>query len=382
MRLAKDAAEEASRAKSEFLANMSHEIRTPMTVFLTALEYLQELDKDPERRQLLDMADKSAHRLRSLIEDILDFSKIEARRIDLHEEPAPLRACVEDAVALLGLPAGEKGLELEVSIAPDVPAIVLVDQDRLSQVVVNLVGNAVKFTEHGKVKVSVEASPRNLLFAVSDTGPGIPGEKQNLLFESFSQIDSSRTRRHGGTGLGLAISKGLVELMGGAIRVDSRAGHGSTFSFTLPLKTPAAPLGAPAEEVRPVIHLPERDVRVLLAEDEPEVREMIRMAVARRGYSIEAVENGEQAIARWREANFDLILMDVQMPKVDGVGAAREIRRLEKESGKGPICIIALTAHARREVEEECIAAGMDTFLAKPVNTRALYAAMEECLTD
>ncbi len=382
LRLAKEAAEEANRAKSEFLANMSHEIRTPMTVFLAALEHLQEMDENPERRQLLEMAEISANRLRSLIEDILDFSRIEARRVDLHEEPILLRSCVGDAVSLLSLPAAEKELELEMSIAPDLPDIVTADQDRLSQVLVNLVGNAVKFTDRGAVKIYVANNNGNLDFAVSDTGPGIPDEKLKLLFQSFSQVDTSRTRRHGGTGLGLAISRGLVELMGGTIRVASLPGQGSTFSFTLPLKVPtSAALPAAAETYAPEQPSEGAGARVLLAEDEPSVREMVRKIVLRRGYRVDMAANGEEAIAKWRQGKYDLILMDMQMPKIDGVEASRTIRRLEKEDGRKPTCIIALTAHARREIKEECLAAGMDIFLTKPVNSSALYAAMEQCLS-
>ncbi|MBE0597338.1 MAG: PAS domain S-box protein [Desulfuromonadales bacterium] len=234
LRQAKETADAANRAKSEFLANMSHEIRTPMTVFMAAVEHLLQIDRNPDRRHLLDLADQSARRLRALIDDILDFSRIEARRVELDEEPFELQSCLRSAVDLFSLAAREKNLRLELEVAPETPALLVGDPDRLGQVLINLIGNAVKFTSAGEVRVCVRPRGDTVEFAVADTGIGIPEEKRHRLFQSFSQVDSSFSRRFGGTGLGLAISKGLIDLMGGEISVRSREGKGSVFTFTLP----------------------------------------------------------------------------------------------------------------------------------------------------
>jgi signal transduction histidine kinase len=239
LRAAKAVAEEASRAKSEFLANMSHEIRTPMTVFLVALELLQ-LDKDPERRKILEMADQSAQRLRALLDDILDFSSIEARGVQIEEKPFDLQARVQNTVQEMGAKARKKNLQLETEISPATPAAFVGDQGRLGQVLLNLIDNAIKFTPKGEVRVAVRPCGDHLEFSVSDTGIGVPEEKREMIFQRFSQADGSFTRRHGGVGLGLAISRGLVELMGGGrIGLRDRPGGGSIFFFTLPLKAAA-----------------------------------------------------------------------------------------------------------------------------------------------
>jgi PAS domain S-box-containing protein len=232
---AREAAEDANRAKSEFLANMSHEIRTPMTVFMAVIEHLLQVDKNAERRHLLEMADVSAKRLRSVLDDMLDFSRIEAQGLELDEVVFDLRACLHEAISLFALPAREKNLLLETEIAPDVPEKVVGDPNRLGQVVVNLIGNALKFTHQGKIRVSAQTRGDFLEIAIADTGIGIPQEKHDRLFQRFSQLDSSLTRRYGGSGLGLAICKGLVELMGGEISVQSRSGEGSVFTFSVPL---------------------------------------------------------------------------------------------------------------------------------------------------
>jgi signal transduction histidine kinase/CheY-like chemotaxis protein len=381
LREAKNAAEEASRAKSEFLANMSHEIRTPMTVFMSAIEHLLQIDRNPERRQLLGMADVSARRLRALIDDILDFSRIEARKVELEEGPFDLRACVREAIDMFTLPAREKDLTLESEVSADSPEKVLGDPNRVGQVLINLIGNAVKFTREGTVRVCVQPRGDLLEFSVADTGIGIPKEKLPLIFESFSQVDMSFHRQHEGSGLGLAISKGLVELMGGEISIQSRLGEGSVFTFTVPLKTieraafelhqapPEGPDGG-----RP-------QVRILLAEDEPLIREMITMMLQQRGYRTETAGTGRDALRRWEEGDFDLIFMDLQMPEMNGMEATRAIRQQEKE-GEKRTCIIGLTAHVRHEVKEECLASGMDRVLAKPVQMNDLFSAIEACLTD
>jgi PAS domain S-box-containing protein len=374
---AKAAAEEASQAKSEFLANMSHEIRTPMTVFLAAIEYLLQIDRDPEHRQLLGMADQSARRLRSLIDDILDFSQIEARKVNIEEEPFDLRVCVSEAVNMFALSAREKNLRLHLEVAPGTPERIIGDRDRLGQVLLNLIGNAVKFTHEGEISICVQPHDDLLKFSVLDTGIGISEEKCDILFESFSQADGSFTRQYGGTGLGLAISKGLVELMGGEIAVQSREGKGSVFTFTLPLKTTQKPISAPTET-------PPRDpgeklsARILLAEDEPMIREMITMMLAQHGWEVESAESGKEAVEKWEKGGFDLILMDLQMPGMSGIEATQTIREREVEENR--TCIIGLTAHARRDIKDDCLKAGMDRVLTKPVQMKDLYSAVGDCL--
>ncbi len=380
LKKAKTAAEEASRAKSEFLANMSHEIRTPMTVFLAAIEHLLMTDRNPDRRRLLGMADSSARRLRALIDDILDFSRIEARKVEIDEEPFHPRECVRQTMEMFTLPAQEKNLELETDVAPGTPETVIGDPDRLGQVLINLISNAIKFTHEGKIRVCVRTRGDLLEFSVADTGIGIPEQKQGLLFESFSQVDSSFTRPYEGSGLGLAISKGLVELMGGRISVQSREGTGSTFVFTIPVKSAeAAPAGsvedAPEERgEHPVA------ARILLAEDEPTIRQMISMMLEENQFQVDVAETGRAAVEKWGAESFDLILMDLQMPEMNGIEATRAIRSREA-GGTRRTFIIGLTAHARREIAEECLASGMDRVLIKPVQMKDLFSTIESCLS-
>jgi PAS domain S-box-containing protein len=234
---AKKSAEKANLAKGEFLAKISHEIRTPMTVFISATEYLLDIDKDPEHREVLELADLSSQRLYTLIEAILDFSKIEDQKLELYEEKFDLRKCLQNSLKMMQPTANKKNISLELEVSPDVPKNIMGDEYRLGQILLNLIGNAIKFTEEGEVKISVNLHDNNLVFNVSDAGIGIPEEKLESIFEDFIQADNSITRKHSGAGLGLAISKGLVELMGGRINVQSQLGQGSTFTFNLPMKT-------------------------------------------------------------------------------------------------------------------------------------------------
>jgi signal transduction histidine kinase len=235
LRAAKAAAEEANRAKSQFLANMSHEIRTPMTVFLAALELLLQIDQHPERRELLHMADQSAQRLRGLLEDILDFSSIEAQGVKTEEEPFDLRACVQGAAREMSAKVWDKKLRLKVDISPAIPATLIGDAGRLGQVLLQLLDNAIKFTEHGEVRVAVKSSGDHLEFSISDTGIGVPEGKREIIFHHFSQADSSFTRQYGGAGLGLSIAKGLVELMGG--RIGEKVARGAEASSSSPCRS-------------------------------------------------------------------------------------------------------------------------------------------------
>ncbi|MGK2945310.1 MAG: PAS domain S-box protein [Desulfuromonadales bacterium] len=378
LRKAKAAAEKASNTKSEFLANMSHEIRTPMSVFMMAIEHLLLIDKDPDHLRLLEMADDSSQRLRTLIDDILDFSRIEARQVKLEEEPFDLRKCVQSTVEMMRLKAQKKNLPLKFTPSPDLPHLVLGDSDRLGQILFNLLANAIKFTPEGSVEVSVQVRENLLEFSVSDTGIGVPQDKKNMIFQSFSQADSSFRRKFGGSGLGLAISEGLVQLMGGKIGVRNGQEKGSVFYFTLPLKL-ADEQFTDAGEEEDTREVKLQEARILLAEDDSVIRDLILTTLARGGWLAEFAENGLEAVRKWQEGDFDLIIMDLQMPELNGLEATRIIR--EKENGHH-VCIIGLTAHVRREVKEDCLAAGMDKVLTKPVRIKELYSTIESCLSE
>ncbi|WP_305041813.1 ATP-binding protein [Geoalkalibacter sp.] len=385
---ARTAAEEASQAKSRFLANMSHEIRTPMNGVLGMLEVLRDSPLSPAQRDMLELASNSAESLLRVINDILDFSRIEAGKLDIAEVPFDLRAVVQQAVKVLAPRAGEKNLSLQLVFSSPLPDRVMGDPGRLQQVLINLVGNAVKFTERGEVRIEVnlEASPlgswHELRCTVSDTGIGIPEDRRHLLFESFSQVDTALSRQFGGTGLGLAIVKEIVESCGGAIWVNSKPGRGSSFTFTLrlrPVDAGAVMPCAPPPELPPPPTEPGAAPRILVAEDNPVNQLLTRRLLEKRGWQVLTVADGVHAMAAWRQGGIDLILMDVQMPGMDGLSATAAIRGLEDEGGRR-VPIIALTAHAFKEDEERCLAAGMDAYLSKPIKANELYATCERLL--
>ncbi len=382
---AKEVAEAASKTKSEFLANMSHEIRTPMNGVLGTLQLLRDSDLTESQKEYVSIAYNSGEALLSLLNDILDFSKIEAGKLKLEFIPFDLRMLVKEITVLLKQKADEREVELVADLDNELPEVLQGDSVRIRQILANLMTNAIKFTEKGKVTIRIVILEKTekmvrVRLEVNDTGIGIPEESQRKLFNSFTQADGSTTRKYGGTGLGLAIVRQLVTMMRGRLGVDSEVGKGSSFWVEIAFEIPQnVEIEKQEERAKEVIE--SLQGHILLVEDNPVNQIVAKKMLEKSGLSYEVANNGEEAITRLKLSHeFDLVLMDCQMPVLDGYAATETLREMESDNGDKRLPVIAMTANAMEGDREKCLSAGMDDYISKPVNQQALKSTLSKWL--
>ncbi|MEN8199535.1 MAG: response regulator [Thermodesulfobacteriota bacterium] len=366
--------EDSSRSKTEFLATMSHEIRTPLNSIIGMSEVLADTRLTSDQRKCVRIVRSAGESLLELINDILDLSKIEAGQIEVEAIDFHLPSLLQSVSSILSMRAAEQNTPISITIHPEVPTALNGDPARLRQVLLNLVGNGIKFTQNGSVAISVRLdSDDMLLFSISDNGVGIAKEQQERIFESFTQADSLTTRTYGGTGLGLTISQKLTKIMGGRIWLESTPGMGSTFFFTCRFQDAISePEPGPERSTFSPDHPPMPPAHILIVDDNEDNRNLLNFYLRDTPLTLETAENGEEAVALFNKSSFDLVVMDIEMPILDGYDATRQLRRLEKEQGLAPIPIIALTAHAFIRFRRNCLEAGCSDYLSKPIRRENL----------